>query len=255
MVTAAVPVPALGPSFTLDVAVVGDEGDWPHGDLLSRDDGIRLRHVSSPYGELLDGPCHLVLVRGAEAARDVSRYLAPLGTDAPPLLLVCSVDGLREIGDVFRLGVTSCLVEGDYDGWTLMHALWTTAQRHTLVSPTVRALCRDLAPAAAHPAAPAARQERLRGTLSPRERQVMDLIASGLGVSEIGQRMCLTVKTVRNYLSGIYTKLGVSGRTQAVLHWLDAAPPPAAPHPTPTATRRGRGFTPSTTGTAVRRCA
>lgn len=48
----------------------------------------------------------------------------------------------------------------------------------------------------------------------------MDLLASDLRIAEIGQQLSLSVKTVRNYVSSIYVKLGVSGRTAAVLLWL-----------------------------------
>lgn len=65
---------------------------------------------------------------------------------------------------------------------------------------------------------------RVRGAafdrLSPRERQVMDHLAAGLGVRDIARRMFLTDKTVRNYVARIYGKLGVHSRSEAVLCWL-----------------------------------
>jgi DNA-binding NarL/FixJ family response regulator len=66
--------------------------------------------------------------------------------------------------------------------------------------------------------------ERLRALLSPRERQIMELLSTGLGAQEIGLRLRLSEKTVRNNLSNIYAKLDARGSTDAVLRWLGAAP-------------------------------
>ncbi|MFD4505047.1 LuxR C-terminal-related transcriptional regulator [Streptomyces sp. NPDC058457] len=69
--------------------------------------------------------------------------------------------------------------------------------------------------------------------LTRRERQVVELLTTGLGVREIAGAMFLTEKTVRNYLSRVYPKLGVQCRSDAILRWLgrlepdtpDAGPP------------------------------
>ena len=54
--------------------------------------------------------------------------------------------------------------------------------------------------------------ERLRSLLSPRERQIMELLSTGLGAQEIGLRLRLSEKTVRNNLSNIYAKLDARGK-------------------------------------------
>ncbi|HEY5229943.1 MAG TPA: LuxR C-terminal-related transcriptional regulator, partial [Galbitalea sp.] len=56
-------------------------------------------------------------------------------------------------------------------------------------------------------------------SLSAREKQIMSLIADGLTNREIGLRLSLAEKTVKNYVSGLLSKLGLQRRTQAaVLH-------------------------------------
>ena len=56
-------------------------------------------------------------------------------------------------------------------------------------------------------------------TLNPREREVLALIADGLTNRQIGNRLSLTEKTVKNYVSSMLAKLGLQSRTQAaVLH-------------------------------------
>ena len=52
--------------------------------------------------------------------------------------------------------------------------------------------------------------------LTERERQVLELLASGLGNDEIAQQLGLSGQTVRNCLSVVYRKLGVGSRAEAV---------------------------------------
>jgi two-component system response regulator DegU len=54
--------------------------------------------------------------------------------------------------------------------------------------------------------------------LSTRELEIVRLIAEGLSNKEIGQRLFLTEKTVKNHTSRIFTKLNVVARTQVAVH-------------------------------------
>ena len=51
--------------------------------------------------------------------------------------------------------------------------------------------------------------------LSPREREVLALIAEGLGNAQIAERLSISEKTVRNHVSNLFDKLGVWTRAQA----------------------------------------
>jgi two-component system, NarL family, response regulator DevR len=57
---------------------------------------------------------------------------------------------------------------------------------------------------------------RLAG-LTEQEHKVLDLIAEGLTNRQIGARMFLAEKTVKNYVSRLLTKLGLESRTQAAI--------------------------------------
>lgn len=68
--------------------------------------------------------------------------------------------------------------------------------------------------------------ERVRGRtesdglerLTDQERRILDLLADGLTNREIGERMFLAEKTVKNYVSNLLAKLGMSRRTQAAVY-------------------------------------
>ena len=53
--------------------------------------------------------------------------------------------------------------------------------------------------------------------LSPREREVLTLIAEGLGNAQIADRLSISEKTVRNHVSNLFDKLGVWTRAQAIV--------------------------------------
>lgn len=52
--------------------------------------------------------------------------------------------------------------------------------------------------------------------LTPRQTEVLDLLAEGLTNTEIGDRLFVSTRTVETHVSAILTKLGVSDRTEAV---------------------------------------
>jgi len=55
-------------------------------------------------------------------------------------------------------------------------------------------------------------------TLTPQERRVLELVSEGLTNRQIGERMRLAEKTVKNYVSSLLAKLGFERRTQAAVH-------------------------------------
>ena len=86
------------------------------------------------------------------------------------------------------------------------------AARHAVASPRSFA-AEDLA---------GAMQRRIsapRGpSLSPRESEVLHLLADGLSASQIGRRLFISESTIKTHIGKIYDKLGASNRAQAVMN-------------------------------------
>ena len=64
-------------------------------------------------------------------------------------------------------------------------------------------------------------QERTRAevtrNLTPRERDVLKLIASGMTNQEIGAELFLGIQTIKTHVTSILTKIGARDRTQAII--------------------------------------
>jgi len=67
--------------------------------------------------------------------------------------------------------------------------------------------------------------------LTERERQVLDLIAAGKGNAVIAHELVLSLKTIRNHVSNIFTKLQVADRAAAIVKARDAGFGAPARHP------------------------
>jgi two-component system response regulator DevR len=61
-------------------------------------------------------------------------------------------------------------------------------------------------------------QDERLSRLTEQERKILDLIAEGLTNRQIGERMFLAEKTVKNYVSNLLAKLGMERRTQAAVY-------------------------------------
>ena len=63
----------------------------------------------------------------------------------------------------------------------------------------------------------AAAEDGAFASLSPRERDILAAIAEGLSNAEIGERLAISGKTVRNHVSNVFDKIGVWTRAQAIV--------------------------------------
>ncbi|MEU0114830.1 response regulator transcription factor [Streptomyces bobili] len=230
----------MRPSQRLSVALACSDGEWHNGDRPHRDrphDDRPHRDWShgdwpgpeDPYvGRVVRLAPPLRIPRGVDVVLLVcADPVAALGDllDGPaaprvPVIVVSARRDTDTIVEVFRRGA-GYLVEGDYCACMLSSAVVGATVGHTYLSPAACAALRD---GARRMPVGGEAMERLRSLLSPRERQIMELLSTGLGAQEIGLRLRLSEKTVRNNLSNIYAKLDARGGTDAVLRWLGATP-------------------------------
>lgn len=77
--------------------------------------------------------------------------------------------------------------------------------------------------------APRATRARSEVELTPREQQVLDLIAEGLSNGQIAEQLYISRKTVSVHVSAVLRKLGAASRTEAARHVLNASTEPRAP--------------------------
>jgi len=145
-------------------------------------------------------------VNGIQATRQI-RDKHP---DARVLALT-TYDADEWVFDAIRAGAAGYLLK-DTPRASLIQAIEGTAKGQTFVDPSVagRLFTHVAGKSVVH-------DTTVTADLSPRERDVLKLVARGLSNSEIAERIFLSEGTVRNYVSSILTKLGVTDRTQAAV--------------------------------------
>lgn len=150
-------------------------------------------------------------VDGAAATRDILARHPGIGV----LVLTMHADD-ESVFAALRAGAAGYLLKG-VDGAELVRAVLTVASGQALYGAAVARRIIDFYTGAADRYAAAAFP-----LLTPRERDVLGLLAAGSRNSDIARRLGLTDKTVRNHVSMILIKLGVPDRTAAALKARDA---------------------------------
>ncbi len=165
---------------------------------------------------------------GIEATRQlVGGAAAGAGAElacAPPRVLILTTFDLDEyVFDALRAGASGFLLK-DVTAERLFEAVRVVAAGEALLAPAVtRRLISEFArlrppPAAGTPGAPgAAARPGALAALTPRETEVLRLVAEGLSNTEIAGRLVVTEETVKTHVSRILSKLGLRDRTQAVV--------------------------------------
>ncbi|HEX6854798.1 MAG TPA: response regulator transcription factor [Streptosporangiaceae bacterium] len=148
-------------------------------------------------------------IDGIEATRQLMA-----GEDPPRVLILTTFDLDEYVFDALRAGASGFLLK-DATAERLFDAVRVVAAGDALLAPAVtRRLISEFArirpPASA--AAPAA-----LAALTPRETEVLRLVAAGLSNPEIAGRLVVTEETVKTHVSRVLAKLGLRGRSQAVV--------------------------------------
>jgi DNA-binding NarL/FixJ family response regulator len=144
---------------------------------------------------------------------EATRQLAESGA-GPRILILTTFDLDEYVYDALCAGASGFLLK-DVTAERLFDAVRVVAAGEALLAPTVtRRLIDEFTRPRPRPAtAPAA----ALGTLTPRETQVLRLVAEGLSNPEIADRLVVTEETVKTHVSRVLSKLGLRGRTQAVV--------------------------------------
>jgi DNA-binding NarL/FixJ family response regulator len=143
-----------------------------------------------------------------------ARLTAP-GRDHTPRVLILTTFDLDEyVYGALRAGASGFLLK-DAQRDRLLEAIRVVDAGDALLSPTVtRRLIQEFA---ARPAISPARPSPLLDTLTPREREVLVLVARGLTNGEIAEKLVVTEATVKSHLGRVLAKLGARDRVQLVL--------------------------------------
>jgi DNA-binding NarL/FixJ family response regulator len=151
---------------------------------------------------------------------EATRQLALDAELAPRVLILTTFDLDEYVFDALRAGASGFLLK-DVTAERLFEAVRVVASGDALLAPGVtRRLISEFA--RTRPAAGGARDDpgpaaaALR-TLTPRETEVLRLVAAGLSNAEIAARLVVTDDTVKTHVSRLLGKLGLRDRTQAVV--------------------------------------
>ncbi|MFG2813129.1 response regulator [Streptomyces sp. NPDC048410] len=182
-----------------DIAVVGEADTAAHA--VARGPALR-PHVAVLDVRLPDGD-------GITVCRELRDRVPGLAC-----LMLTSFDDEDALLDAIMAGAAGYVLK-QIKGSDLVSAVRTVASGQSMLDPATTArLMRSLRadPAGATPALPPELE-----SLSPREREILALIGDGLTNREIGKRLYLSEKTVKNHISRLLAKLGVQRRVQAAV--------------------------------------
>ncbi|MFJ8729081.1 response regulator [Streptomyces bauhiniae] len=182
-----------------DIAVVGEADTAAHA--LARGPALR-PDVAVLDVRLPDGD-------GITVCRELRDRMPGLAC-----LMLTSFDDEDALLDAIMAGAAGYVLK-QIKGSDLVSAVRTVASGQSMLDPATTArLMRSLR---AEPAGTASALPPELAALSPRERDILALIGDGLTNREIGKRLYLSEKTVKNHISRLLAKLGVQRRVQAAV--------------------------------------
>lgn len=171
-------------------------------------EAVRLGRELGPDVLLMD--VRMPRVDGIEA----TRQLVTGQPDGPRVIILTTFDLDDYVYDALRAGASGFLLK-DVTAERLFDAVRVVAAGEALLAPAVtRRLIGEFA--RMRPAQPTTAGTAL-AVLTPREREVLTLVAEGLSNHQIADRLVVTEETVKTHVSRVLHKLGLRDRTQAVI--------------------------------------
>jgi DNA-binding NarL/FixJ family response regulator len=144
---------------------------------------------------------------------EATRLLTSAGS-GPRVLVLTTFDLDEYVYDALRAGASGFLLK-DVTAERLFDAVRVIAAGEALLAPAITK--RLIGEFARQRPRANARPEPALATLTPRETEVLRLIAGGLSNTEIARRLMVTEETVKTHVSRVLSKLGLRDRTQAVV--------------------------------------
>jgi DNA-binding NarL/FixJ family response regulator len=183
-----------------DIVVVGGAADGAEAVAAAR------RH--DPDVVLMD--IRMPRLDGLSATRQLLDV--PPGAHRPRVLMLTTFDLDEYVFEALRAGASGFLLK-DAPSADLVHAIRVVAAGEALLAPSVtRRLIEDYATRR-----PARMRPAVLNTLTPRETDVLRLVARGQSNQEIAESLVLAEQTVKTHVSRILTKLDLRDRAQAVV--------------------------------------
>lgn len=190
--------------LTADLAVVAEASNG--------EETIAAVRVHRPDVVLLD----VRMPRGT--GLDVLRTLGASG-ELPPTILLTTFDDDEALFEGLRAGARGFLLK-DVSFERLTEAIRTVARGETLIRPAVTERVVQLLERSPRPFEEFESLDR-PDRLSPREAEILRLLAGGYNNREIADALGTSEGTVKNQVSSILSKLGVRDRTRAVLKGIE----------------------------------
>jgi DNA-binding NarL/FixJ family response regulator len=148
---------------------------------------------------------HMPELNGIEATRSIVESSPHVG-----VLVLTMVEDDDAVFTAMRAGARGYLVKGSSQA-EILHAIRAVGSGEAVFGPVIAQ--RLIEYFSASPAGPSDAFPQL----TPREREVLELLAQGESNQAIARRFPLSQKTVRNHVSNIFTKLRVTDRAQAIV--------------------------------------
>jgi len=140
---------------------------------------------------------------------EATRRIAADGTSR--ILILTTFDLDEHVYDALDAGASGFLIK-DVPAARLFDAVRVVAGGQAMLAPAITTrLIGEFARLRSRPLAP------IRDKLTPRETDVLRLVAEGLSNHEIARRLVIGEQTVKTHVSSILAKLGLRDRTQAVV--------------------------------------
>ena len=177
------------------------------GEAANGEEAIALVERADPHVVLMD--LRMPVMDGIQATVRIRDRWPHL-----PVLVLTTFDDDASLFGALRAGAAGYLLK-DVSSDTLIAAVTAAARGEAFLQSTVTG--RVVAAFARLMEAGGPRAEALVLPLSPREREILALLATGASNKEVADRLCLAEGTVKNHVTSILTKLDVRDRTQAAL--------------------------------------